>query len=292
MTTAARLSSTLALGLAVLAACVGGDAFRASKPSASPHAAPPASSLSASADYGAPASGGDTYSRPSSTATSPQPAPTERPGLGTVWGETVSSHVSTKPFERYSSSPFAAVTVHYNDAEGVDAQARYLGGVALQPLRAYTPNGGVSVALVDQNGALLPGGQMSGRTLVVGAEGQRYNIIIDNRTGGRYEVVASVDGLDVIDGHAADLHKRGYIIEPYSNLVIDGFRQSDDTVAAFRFGRVSDSYAARTSGDRNVGIVGVALFAERGSRWTTDELERRDSANPFPGDRAYARPPG
>ncbi len=209
-----------------------------------------------------------------------------------MWGETVSSHVSSKPFERYTSSPFASVTVYYNDAEGVDAQARYLGGVALAPLRAYTPNGGVSVALVDQNGALLPGGEMSGRVLVVGGEGQRYNIVIDNRTGGRYEVVTSVDGLDVIDGHAADLGKRGYILEPYSNLVIDGFRQSDDAVAAFRFGRVADSYASRTSGDRNVGVVGVALFAERGSRWTTDELERRDSANPFPGDRAYARPPG
>jgi hypothetical protein len=62
-------------------------------------------------------------------------------------------------------------------------------------------------------------------------------------------------------------------------------------VAAFRFGRVSDSYAARTAGDRNVGVVGVALFAEYGSMWTTDELERRDTAVPFPASAIYARPP-
>ena len=71
----------------------------------------------------------------------------------------------------------------------------------------------------------------------------------------------------------------------------DGWRRSATQVAAFRFGRVSNSYAARTSGGRNVGVVGVALFAERGSRWTTDEIRKRDTANPFPGDRNYARPP-
>jgi hypothetical protein len=160
-------------------------------------------------------------------------------------------------------------------------------------MHAYTPYGGVSVALTDEYGNLLPGGEAGGRAMVVGRDGARYNIVIENRSGGRYEVVASVDGLDVIDGHPADLGKRGYILEPYASLTIDGFRRSDDQVAVFRFGAVADSYAARTSGDRNVGVVGVAMFAERGSAWTTDELWRRDTANPFPGDpaRTYARPP-
>ena len=60
-------------------------------------------------------------------------------------------------------------------------------------------------------------------------------------------------------------------------------------MAAFRFGAVRDSYASRTGDDRNVGVVGFAFFAERGSLWTTDELARRESADPFP-DR-YAAPP-
>jgi hypothetical protein len=64
-------------------------------------------------------------------------------------------------------------------------------------------------------------------------------------------------------------------------------------VAAFRFGRVADSYAARTSprGDRDVGVIGVAIFGERGAEWSPGELERRDSAEPFPDSRGYAVPP-
>jgi hypothetical protein len=219
------------------------------------------------------------------------PRPQERPGLGTVFGETMDSHVRMKPFVRAASSPFASVALHYNDAEGVRAHMGYVGSNQHAPFSAHTPHGGISIALTDAYGNMLPGGLAGGRALIAGGEGQRYNIVMHNQTGGRYEVVASVDGLDVIDGRPADLAKRGYILDPYSTLTIDGFRRSEHQVAAFRFGRVSQSYAARTSGDRNVGVIGAAFFAEQGSVWTTDELHRRDTANPFPGDRTYARPP-
>ena len=94
----------------------------------------------------------------------------------------------------------------------------------------------------------------------------------------------------MIDGKPADPNRRGYIVDPHDTLVIDGFRTSDSNVAAFRFGRVADSYAAQTSGDRNVGVVGLAIFSERGAVWTPAELGRRDTANPFPS-RGYAVPP-
>ncbi len=275
------------LAAVLLSACSGSVGMAGQGKSSVPSHA--VTSAPAAAESGAVADSSSAYeSRGSDIA----PQPEQRPGLGTVFGERVDSHVETKPFVRASESPFAAVMLHYNDAEGVAAQANYLGANALSPIRAYTPNGGVSIALTDEYGRLLPGGTANGRTLIVGREGQRYDIVLENRSGGRFEVVASVDGLDVIDGRPADLAKRGYIIEPYGTLVIDGFRTSESTVAAFRFGAVSDSYAARTSGDRNVGVIGVAMFAERGSVWTNDELRRRDTANPFPGDRSYARPPG
>ena len=111
-----------------------------------------------------------------------------------------------------------------------------------------------------------------------------------NATTARFEVVASVDGLDVIDGKPADPNRRGYIVDPHDTLVIDGFRTSDAQVAAFRFGRVADSYAAQTSGDRNVGVVGLAIFAERGAVWIAREIGLRDTADPFPA-RGYATPP-
>ena len=218
----------------------------------------------------------------------PQPEP-DRPGLGTTFGESVYAPISYAPFERSSSSPWAEVLLHYNDEEGVAAHAQYL-NARPEPLEVYAGDGSVAVALVDDAGRTLPGLSAGGRTLIVGEDNQRYRIVVRNGTTARFEVVASVDGLDVIDGKPADPNRRGYIVDPHDTLVIDGFRTSDADVAAFRFGRVADSYAAQTSGDRNVGVVGLAIFSERGAVWTRAELGRRDSADPFPS-RGYAVPP-
>jgi hypothetical protein len=217
-----------------------------------------------------------------------EPVP-DRPGLGTTFGESVYAPVSYAPFQRASSAPWAEVLLHYNDADGVDAHAAYL-RARPEPLEVYAGDGSLAVALVDDAGRTLPGLSAGGRTLVVGSDGERYKIVVRNGTTARFEVVASVDGLDVIDGKPADPGRRGYIVDPHDTLVIDGFRTSDSDVAAFRFGKVADSYAAQTSGDRNVGVVGLAIFSERGAVWTPGELGRRDSADPFP-QRGYAMPP-
>jgi hypothetical protein len=279
------------IAILLLASCGGGQKG-AVAPASGPAYGSGGGDPGAAYDYDTPAAESTPAQVGSSgTRTDVAQPPAERPGLGTTWGETTYSRVESRVFDRAGSAPFAAVALHYNDADGVAAHADYRGGAQPQPLAAYTPNRGISVALVDDRGAILPGLFAGGRTLIAGADGQRYRIQVVNHTGGRFEIVTSVDGLDVIDGRPADLAKRGYIIDPYQTLVIDGFRQSDDHVAAFRFGRVSSSYAARTSGDRNVGVIGLAFFAERGSPWTSDELHRRDTADPFPGDRSYARPP-
>jgi hypothetical protein len=69
------------------------------------------------------------------------------------------------------------------------------------------------------------------------------------------------------------------------------FRQSLDAVAAFRFGPVRESYAnEKYHNTRNVGVIGVAVFNERGtSPWTDREVRKRLKANPFPG--GFATPP-
>jgi hypothetical protein len=217
-----------------------------------------------------------------------EPAP-ERPGLGTSWGETVSAPNSFSAFVRSATTPWAEVALHYNDADGVSAHSAYLGSQP-HPLEVYAGDGSLSVALVDESGRTLPGYTAGGRALVIGNDGGRYQIVVRNGTTARFEVVASVDGLDVVDGQPADPNRRGYIVDPHGVLVIDGFRTSDDAVAAFRFGKVADSYAAQTSGDRNVGIIGLAIFSERGALWSPAELGRRDTADPFPS-RGYAMPP-
>jgi hypothetical protein len=150
----------------------------------------------------------------------------------------------------------------------------------------------LEVSLVGGDGEAMETWRAGGRTYVVGSAGERYTIVLHNRSDHRFEAVATVDGLDVIDGSAGSMQKRGYLIGAYQTVTIDGFRRSEDAVAAFRFGRVADSYAARTGSARDVGAIGVAFFSEAGDRFgDAEEARTRDTANPFPGDSRYAQPP-
>lgn len=130
---------------------------------------------------------------------------------------------------------------------------------SVQPARTSS----YAVELVDEAGVPLPTFDHRGRTYVLGAAGARYLVRVRNTSPRRVEVVASVDGRDVVDGRPAAFEKRGYLVEPYGAVTIDGFRLADDAVAAFRFGAVSRSYAARMGDARDVGVIGVAVFTER-----------------------------
>ncbi len=263
---------------------------------ASPTSAPAAEESYATADKSAPApreagappaaARGQATGASADGAYQPTPAPEkERPGLGTEWGETRDSRVSSAPFERQDySTPFSTASFFYNDESGVRAMLgsgywdRRTDGVS-------TARGAITIRVVDDRGAPLPTFAAGGRSYVMGNDGARYAIRIENQTGARFEAVATVDGLDVIDGQPGSFEKRGYLVQPWSTVEIDGFRRSEAQVAAFRFGRVKDSYAAKRGSDRNVGVIGVAVFQERGSSWpwTRRELERRDGADAFPG---------
>jgi hypothetical protein len=212
-----------------------------------------------------------------------------RPGLGTSWGETRESAVRSVPFEREDPSrPDAIALLHYDDRAGVHAQAR-------EPVFATAPDdagdGSLRVRLLDERGVPLPQLWRAGGSFVEGRDGERYSIAIENRSDGRIEVVATVDGLDVMDGGPGSFDKRGYIIAPWASLRIDGFRRNLDEVAAFRFGSVAESYAAQQGDDANVGVIGVASFTERGSgrRARAWEAERRRHAEAFPD--GFSQPP-
>lgn len=100
-------------------------------------------------------------------------------------------------------------------------------------------------------------------TYLLGLEGQRYVLRVHNRSARRVEAVASVDGLDVIDGQTGHPRKRGYLVPAWGWVDIDGWRLSAQHVAAFRFAPVGASYAGLTGRARNVGVIGVAVFPER-----------------------------
>jgi hypothetical protein len=218
----------------------------------------------------------------------------DRPGLATHWGETRESRIRSVSFERANeATPFATASLWYNDQEGSRAMAQTEGFRAFSRTAVDMAAQGVSISLQDENGHALPGFSAGGKTFAVGRPGSRYAIVVRNMTPARFEAVISVDGLDVIDGRDAGFGKRGYLLNPHASLTIEGFRRSEDAVAAFRFGSVRGSYAAKTTGEtRNVGVIGVALFNERGVPewpWDSAEIDRRKSADPFPG--RFAAPP-
>jgi hypothetical protein len=271
-----------AMAAAILSGCAATE-----KTSRAPPPAPPQAGFGARSQA-APESAPTAASK-DARASEESPAPAaDRPGLGTQWGETRASYIKSTTFYRADfDQPSALASLWYNDAEGARVQAQSEGFQRRERGAIESARGGVEVSLRDEAGRSLPGYQAGDKTFVIGEAGARYTLVLVNRTPARFEVVASIDGLDVIDGEPASFRKRGYLLTPHQTLEIEGFRTSEREVAAFRFGSVRGSYVARKGGDsRNVGVIGVALFHERGfSMWPWDarEVEQRRQANPFPG---------
>jgi hypothetical protein len=116
------------------------------------------------------------------------------------------------------------------------------------------------------SGAALPVYEKDGRHYIVGVPGHEYAVRIRNCTGNRILAVTSVDGVNVISGDTASPDQSGYVIEPWGSVEIGGWRKSMSRTAAFFFTEHSNSYAARTGRPFDVGVIGVAVFAEKVER--------------------------
>jgi hypothetical protein len=242
----------IVLGLVLATGCAKGSDFAGTAPPA-PEPSRGAASIVTESD---PAAGED-----SGLA---DVAPSQRPGLGTEFGESRNSSMTTVPFTRSHGTPDVTLALFYDDFAGVRGMAERAGSALRSESRTSTDDGTFVLSVVDGNGELLTAADVAGKRFAIGAAGQRYSIGIENHSSARFEVVASVDGLDVIDGDEAAFHKRGYVLEPFSSVMIDGWRTSQQTVAAFRFGSVADSYAERRGMGRNIGVIGAAFFHEEG----------------------------
>jgi hypothetical protein len=135
-----------------------------------------------------------------------------------------------------------------------------------RPWRPPTPvvQPAVSVSLQSEHGHALTAVRHRGQTFVAGEHGERYEILVTNNTADRIEVVVSVDGRDAVSGKLGDFTKqRGYVLDPFGSVVIDGFRTSLEQVAAFRFASVEDSFTGRKGTPQHAGVIGVAVFKEQ-----------------------------
>lgn len=218
---------------------------------------------------------------PSALRAAPEPPAESRPGLATGYGDEVRDPMRRTSFVRSKDQPLGMDRIYYNDRSGIDAMTS----------RAYRTDG-----MRQASGGMVEWGIKSGfghartyesgnRRWVVGSPGKDYSIVVKNRCHSRVEVVLSVDGLDVMDGKPASTRKRGYLIDPGGTLEVKGWRSGHDTVARFEFSSVGASYANRRHGDtRNVGVIGLAVFGEKGAdpwKWMPEEVERRRDATPF-----------
>jgi hypothetical protein len=185
-----------------------------------------------------------------------------RAGLGTAYAEQHHSRVRTVRFERAHTRPETLLTIRYDEVDAVREIALGHARFETTGAMARSHDGRFRLALVDEHGELLPGGAVAGQPFAVGRAGVRYRLGIENDSAERVEVVASVDGLNVMDGSEASLQQRGYVVDAFSSVVIEGWRTAEDSVAAFRFSEIEDSYADRRGRGRNVGVVGAAFFVE------------------------------
>lgn len=122
----------------------------------------------------------------------------------------------------------------------------------------------VEVEVIDRDsGARADVIPHDGQYWIAGMPGHRYAVRLHNRSGERVLAVLSIDGVNAVSGETASAQQAGYVLAPWQQTEISGWRKSLADVAAFEFTALSNSYAARTGRPDNVGVIGVAVFRER-----------------------------
>ncbi|WP_374347388.1 hypothetical protein [Chitinimonas sp.] len=143
----------------------------------------------------------------------------------------------------------------------------------------------IDMRIEDRDGGTFREYRHRGSAWVAGEQGQDYQIRLRNLSGERVLVVLSVDGVNAISGQAAGYQQTGYVLGPYQETRVIGWRKSLDTAARFYFTQLSDSYAARTDRPDNVGVIGAAVFREK--RYVPPQTMAE--AAPMPGGRARSK---
>lgn len=94
-------------------------------------------------------------------------------------------------------------------------------------------------------------------------EDTEYTLEIKNNSGVRVEAVVAVDGLSVMTGKAGSFADRGYIINAWSKITIQGYRKDLEEVGAFKFTKKYQSYAASKGQASNTGVIALAVYREK-----------------------------
>ena len=198
--------------------------------------------------------------------------------LGTKWGDDISSYVTQVDLKRLSSKPISEVQIRYSAKQ---YQGRSINSVSLGA-------GQISLSVVNDQGRILPLHRDGGNYYLSANDAQSYQLRYENSSHQTFEIVASVDGLDVLDGQKASRSKSGYVLRPYSSFAIEGFRKSNAAVASFTFSKPKNSYAANSSSGsiENTGVIGTVVY-ELKSPQETKKITHQYAPPPkaFPADK-------
>src|SRR6185369_16522851 len=100
--------------------------------------------------------------------------------------------------------------------------------------------------------------------------GRNYSVVLKNNTGRRIAVLLAVDGLNVVNGEMSNLRSTEpmYVLGPWEQATIRGWRSSLDEVRRFVFVDERRSYAQRTGqANSDMGWIRVLAFREQLPWW-------------------------
>ncbi|HEY8148585.1 MAG TPA: hypothetical protein VIK51_06740 [Vicinamibacteria bacterium] len=173
----------------------------------------------------------------------------------------------------------------------------------------------LSIEVEGAAAPLYPARDGSGRYYLEARAGCAYTVRVANHSPERLGVVVSVDGLNAISGERelgpSDPARRGrmYVIDPWDEVRVRGWRTSLEDVRRFTFVDERGSYAARTGrANGKMGWIQAWVYRERfGPRvsppwpgpWDrrpyppaeSEDRPRREGAVPGASDKAEEAPP-
>jgi hypothetical protein len=198
--------------------------------------------------------------------------------LGTKWGDEIDSHVTQVDLKRKSYTPVDETLVRYADK---NYQGKVINSISIAA-------GKISFSVVDDQGNRIALYRVGQNYYLAGRQGQSYQLRYENNTGKTFEVVTSVDGVDVINGSQASRRNAGYVLHAHNTLKIEGFRKSNSAVASFTFSKPEDAYAANTASGsiQNTGVIGTVVYELEAPTEKARPVSKYASPpNAFPADR-------
>ncbi|HIA9514040.1 TPA: hypothetical protein ACWSWH_002399 [Escherichia coli] len=182
--------------------------------------------------------------------------------VGTAWGGDVHSSVQGVSAERAWRDPAEMIVISYSTTVPSGYDRVY--SIRINELEYAIRDGNFNSLPITR---VYDSSNNEPRYIVHARVGMNYQLYVRNYSRNtNYEIVATVDGLDVLNGKQGSLNNNGYIVNAGDSLAIKGFRKDKHTEAAFQFANVADSYAANSAqGDvRNTGVIGFAAFELQG----------------------------